>query len=141
MFCTRFPRFTNLKRIINGHSGLLESTIFIRVGFPGEPISNLGLFGFHSDFKKNILIANNGEPDWMLSLIWVCPDCLSHIIRTLQYCKFRHFRENFIVTNIVEIHNCDVKNLRLDMTYGKVMSPFRESFIITKLRLRENSRK
>ena len=110
MFCTRFPRYTNLKRIINGHSGLLESTIFIRVGFPGEPISNLRLFGSHSHFKKNILIANNGEPDWMLSLIWVCPDCLSHIIRTLEYGKFRHFRENFIVANIVEIHNCEVKN-------------------------------
>ena len=74
----------------------------------------------------------------MLSLIWVCPDCLSHIILTLEYCKFRHFRENFIAANIVEIHNCEVKNSRLDMTYAKVMSQFHKSFIIAKLRLREN---
>ena len=65
----------------------------------------------------------------------------------LRYCKLRSFRENFIFANGVKIHSCDVNNSRLEhyiptpVADGRVISPFREGFIFTKLRLREVSRK
>ena len=63
-----------------------------------------------------------------------------------QNCKFGNFRENFIFANNVKRHFCDVKNLRLghDLhipTNDRVIAPFREDFIFTKLRICKVSRK
>ena len=55
-----------------------------------------------------------------------------------------YFRENFIFANSVKRHICDVRNSRLGHSLplsvnGRVISPFREDFIFTKLRkFREN---
>ena len=62
------------------------------------------------------------------------------------YCKFENFRENFIFTNSVKTHICYVKNARqgreLPLSVNdKVISPIREGFIFTKLRICEVSRK
>ena len=56
------------------------------------------------------------------------------------YCKFGNFRENFIFTNSVKTHICYVKNARqgreLPLSVNdKVISPIREGFIFTKLRI------
>ena len=62
-------------------------------------------------------------------------------------CKSRNFRENFILANSVKRHICDVKNslLRHDLPPSindRVISPFRDSFIFTKLRAKlKSSRK
>ena len=55
------------------------------------------------------------------------------------YCKFGNFRENFIFANSVKRHICEIKNSRLghDLLYQKidrVISPFCEGLICTKLR-------
>ena len=55
-----------------------------------------------------------------------------------MYCKSGNFRENFIFANSVKRHICDAKNLRLghDLPISvndRVISPFREDFIFTKL--------
>ena len=57
----------------------------------------------------------------------------------MKYCKFGNFRENFIFANSVKRHICDVKNSRLrhDIPISvndRVISPFREDFVFTKLR-------
>ena len=62
------------------------------------------------------------------------------------YCKFGNFRENFIFANSIKGHICQVTNSRLwhDLTISvndNEFSPFRESFIFAKLRIREVSRK
>ena len=62
------------------------------------------------------------------------------------YCKFGNFRENFIFANSVKRHICDVKNSRLShdlhiSVNDRVISPFREDLIFTKLRICEVSRK
>ena len=61
-------------------------------------------------------------------------------------CKFGNFRENFIFANSVKSHICDVKNSRLwhDLPISvkdRMISPFREGYIFTKLRICEVSRK
>ena len=60
----------------------------------------------------------------------------------LKYCKSGTFRENFIFTNSVKRHTCDVKNSRLghDLpipVIKRVISQFREDFIFTKLHICE----
>ena len=57
-----------------------------------------------------------------------------------------YFRENFIFANSVKRHICDVKHSRpghsLPLSVNdRVISPFREDFIFTKLRICEVSRK
>ena len=47
----------------------------------------------------------------------------------LQYRKFGNFRENLIFTNSVKSHTCDVK------VNDRVISPFHEGFIFTKLHI------
>ena len=59
------------------------------------------------------------------------------------YCKLGNSRENFIFANSVKRHICHVKNSRLrhdlpTSVKDKAYSPFREGFIIAKLRTREN---
>ena len=54
------------------------------------------------------------------------------------YCKSGNFCENFNFTNSVKRHICDAKNPRLahDLhisVIDRVISPFREDFIFTKL--------
>ena len=56
-----------------------------------------------------------------------------------MYCKFNNFRKNFIFTNSVKRHICDNQNLRqwhdLHISVNdRVISPYREDFIITKLK-------
>ena len=63
-----------------------------------------------------------------------------------QYCKFGNFRENFIFPNGVKRHICNVENSRnmhdLPISVNdRVILPFHESFIFTKLRICEVSRK
>ena len=55
-----------------------------------------------------------------------------------EYCKFGNFRENFIFANSINRHICDVKPSSVN---DRVISPFREDFIFTKLRICEVSRK
>ena len=62
-----------------------------------------------------------------------------------SYCKSGNFDENFISAKCVKRHICEVKNSRLwhDLPISvndRVISPFRESFIFTKLyaKFREN---
>ena len=62
------------------------------------------------------------------------------------YCNSGNFRNNFIFANSLKRHICDVKNLQLghDLPISVkdiLISPFREDFIFTKLRLCEVSRK
>ena len=62
------------------------------------------------------------------------------------YCRFGNFRENFIFANSFKRHISDVKNSRIrqDLPISindRVISPFREGFIFTKLRICEVSRK
>ena len=61
-----------------------------------------------------------------------------------DYCKFGTFREDFIFANNVKRHTCDVKTSRLGhglliSVNERVISPFREDFIFTKLRICEVS--
>ena len=68
------------------------------------------------------------------------------LCRTLYYCKVGIFREIVIFVNCVKRHICEVKNSRLghDLPISvndKVIQPFREDFIFTKLRIREVLRK
>ena len=58
-----------------------------------------------------------------------------------MYCKFGNFRENLIFANSVKRHICDVKKSRhrhdLSVSVNdRMISPFREDFIFTKLRMR-----
>ena len=62
------------------------------------------------------------------------------------YCIFGIFRENFIFANSIKRHISDVKNSRIrqDLPLSindRVILPFREGFIFTKLRICEVSRK
>ena len=64
----------------------------------------------------------------------------------VTYCKFGNFRENLIFTNSIKRHICDVKNWRpghdLPISVNdRVISPYRERFIFTKLRICEVSPK
>ena len=57
-----------------------------------------------------------------------------------KYCRFGNFRENFIFANSNKRHISDVKNSRLrqDLPISineRVILPFREGFIFTKLRI------
>ena len=67
------------------------------------------------------------------------PTCtLCWIPAHLCWCKFENSREKFIFANSVRRHNCDIKKsgLRHDFptaVNGRVISPFREGFIFTKL--------
>ena len=67
---------------------------------------------------------------------------LTHV----KYCRFGNFRENFIFANSIKRHISDVKNSRIrqDLPLSindRVILPFREGFIFTKLRICEVSRK
>ena len=58
----------------------------------------------------------------------------------MVYCKSGNFRENFIFANSVKRHICDVRNSRLghDLPISvnvRLISPFREDSIFTKLRI------
>ena len=58
----------------------------------------------------------------------------------LAYCRFGNFREHFIFANIIKSHISDVKNSRLIQELplsinDRVILPFREGFIFTKLRI------
>ena len=67
---------------------------------------------------------------------------LNHVHWLSKYCKFGNFRENFIFANSIKRHICDINNLRHDLPISvndNVISPFREDFIFTKLRLCEFS--
>ena len=62
------------------------------------------------------------------------------------YCRFGNFRENFIFANSIKRHISDVKNSRLMQVIpisinDRVILPFLEGFIFTKLRICEVSRK
>ena len=62
------------------------------------------------------------------------------------YCRFGNFRENFIFANSIKRHISDVKKSRIrqDLPLSindRVILPFREGFIFTKLRICEVSRK
>ena len=62
------------------------------------------------------------------------------------YCRFGNFRENFIFANSIKRHISDERNSRLrqDLPISindRVILPFREGFIFTKLRICEVSRK
>ena len=61
-----------------------------------------------------------------------------------DYCRFGNFRENFIFANSITRHISDVKNSlqRQDLPKSindRVILPFREGFIFTKLRICEVS--
>ena len=61
-----------------------------------------------------------------------------------QYCKSGKFRENFIFAICVKRHICDAKNSRIwhdlpKSVNDRVISPFREDFVFTKLRICEVS--
>ena len=63
-----------------------------------------------------------------------------------QHCRFGNFCENFIFANSIKRHISDVKNSRLrqDLPISikdRVIMPFREGFIFTKLHMCEVSRK
>ena len=65
---------------------------------------------------------------------------------SLVYWGFGYFRENFIFANSIKRHISDVKKSRLrqDLPLSindRVISPFREGLIFTKLRICEVSRK
>ena len=60
-----------------------------------------------------------------------------------MYCRFGNLRENFIFANCIKRHISDVKNSRLrqDLPISindRVVLPFPEGFIFTKLRICEN---
>ena len=64
----------------------------------------------------------------------------------MEYCRFGNFHKNFIFANSIKRHNSDVKNSRLrqDLPISindRVILPFREGFIFTKLRISEVLRK
>ena len=66
--------------------------------------------------------------------------------RFALYCRFGNFRENFIFANSIKRHISDVKNSRLRQYLpiainDRVILPFREVYIFTKLRICEVSRK
>ena len=57
--------------------------------------------------------------------------------------KFENFREDFTFANSIKRHICDFKNSLLDNDLpislnDRVISPLREDFIFTKLRICEN---
>ena len=63
-----------------------------------------------------------------------------------DYCRFGNFRENFIFANSITRHISDVKNSlqRQDLPKSindRVILPFREGFIFTKLRIYAKFRK
>ena len=67
-----------------------------------------------------------------------------HMLLLSEYCKFGNFHENFIFTNSVIRHICDVLNFELghDLPISvndRMIFPLREDFIFMKLRLCEVS--
>ena len=59
------------------------------------------------------------------------------LFKSIQYCKFGNFRENFIFANSVKRHICDVINMRIGqdlpiLVNDRVISPFPEGLIFTK---------
>ena len=63
-----------------------------------------------------------------------------------MYCKFENFHENFIFANSIKIYISQAKNSRLGhdlltSVNDRVISPFPEGFIFSKLRTREVSKK
>ena len=68
------------------------------------------------------------------------------VIRKSIYCKFENFRDNFIFTNSIKRHICDVRNLQLvhDIRISvndRVILPFREGLNFTKLHICKVSQK
>ena len=68
------------------------------------------------------------------------------VLMIIRYCRFGNFRENFIFANSIKRHISDVKKtqIRQDLPLSinnRVIVPFREGFIFTKLRICEVSRK
>ena len=65
------------------------------------------------------------------------------LIVSVNHCKFGNFRKNIIFANRVKRHICDIKNPRqghdlpTSVNY-RVILPFREGFILTKIRNRES---
>ena len=60
----------------------------------------------------------------------------------LEYCKFGNFRENFIFANSVKRHICELKKPQVEhdlpiSVKDIEITPFREGFIVTKLRMRK----
>ena len=58
----------------------------------------------------------------------------------MRYCKLENFRENIIFMNSAKRHICDILNSRLEHDLpislnSRVISPFHEIFIFTKLRI------
>ena len=81
----------------------------------------------------SIALTANGWTDRLTQRLKCTPEG-----RAIQYCKFGNFRENIIFANSVKRHICDVKNLLpwhdLPISVNdRVISPFREDFILTKL--------
>ena len=69
---------------------------------------------------------------------------LLHQIVNLSLVLIRKFRKHFIFANSVKRHICDVKNSRLGhdqpvSVNDRLIFPFREDFIFTKLRIYEVS--
>ena len=65
---------------------------------------------------------------------------------SIVYCKFGYFCENFIFTDSIKTHICEVENLRQGRDIrisvnDRVISQIREDFIFTKLCICEVSRK
>ena len=56
-------------------------------------------------------------------------------------CKSGNFREHFIFANSVKRHVCDVKISRPGMINDRMILPFREGFIFSKLRTCDIPRK
>ena len=75
------------------------------------------------------------------SFFIICRLC--QILILVCDCKFRNGRDNFIFGNSIKRHICDIKNWGLGhdlpiSVNGRVVAPFCESFIFTKLRTCEN---
>ena len=69
-----------------------------------------------------------------------CSKPINSQIYRYRYCRFGNFRENFIFTNSIKRHISDVKKWQLRQELpisinNRVILPFREGFIFTKLRI------
>ena len=72
------------------------------------------------------------------------PNLKVGLVFKFRYCRFGNLRENFIFVNSIKRYISDVKNSRLRQDLPKsindrVILPFREGFIFTKLDIREVS--
>ena len=79
---------------------------------------------------------------YLRKLTYIISLCSEKVYRSI-HCRFGNFRENFIFPNSIKIHISDERNSRLrqDLPISindRVILPFREGFIFTKLRIREN---